>query len=262
MATSNSSQRYSKDQELVPETGLCAVTGNLPEGDIYEITEAADQQFARELTTKVGVTEALAPKQLHRRGPYRNGRARIVKVPFTDVSSPNEFIRRIYRFRPRSQNPLACAITCRRDLMSAESAIHYEKAKSWYEMNQRVARRHKKPRAPFLRPVDIKILTAVPASPSRVSYGFSKLLSTVAVGHAEELNLTLADHFFLMRSSLRRKVTSCSSYNARPPFCYSNGLEPLADDASRLVTRVIITGRTCGICATYETAQWAREDCT
>ncbi|KHN81118.1 hypothetical protein Tcan_05000 [Toxocara canis] len=115
------------DHELVREKSLRAVIKDPPEDDTDESTADADLQLVRNWAAKIGIADALVPGQLPCHGLRRHGRARILKVPFTDIFSPDQFILRFKRFEFRPQNSVARAITRRRDLMAVELAIYLEK---------------------------------------------------------------------------------------------------------------------------------------
>ena len=111
-----------------------AVTGSFPEQSTDEDTASNDLNMIANLAARAGLLDSLAKKDIHRHGLRKEGRPKIIKVPFKDVRSRDHFIRQFNRLHLPEMKFPNCSVTYWRDLSPMGLQLHYKK-KLCYQTN-------------------------------------------------------------------------------------------------------------------------------
>ena len=81
------------------DKSLREVIENYPEMDSDESTLDNDISKKKPICADIGVSDSLLAKNIHRHGNPKNGRTRIIKVPFRDTASRDVSIQKFNKDR-------------------------------------------------------------------------------------------------------------------------------------------------------------------
>lgn len=142
--------------DLVTKKSKSAVLERLPEG-------MDEKEAVRELAEKCELLDKIDLDNVHRHGKEKNnGKARIIKIPFQDSQSRNQFL---YSFRQALHGTnFPKNLSARRDMLPNELTILYDLRREAYELNKQAnARKY--------IVVDLEIRTLNKPIPFNITHG-------------------------------------------------------------------------------------------